>query len=419
MLFTSSETDQTSRSEGATRRTCSSLLPAIPVLRREAHSDPRMRETPDSVLLRVPHPSRRMRRVQMLNCAAFVSLLALALALGSASARAILAQTQAVPFSASAVTIVLPPKLMAAHPATLAVFGVDGKLAPAISVALSDGESVTTDRTGRAHFTAPASAKYLLAQAQGTIAATLIDPASGASEPKSAAVPPFVSLRESFWICGPGLQGDAAADSIAIDSHPALVLAASPECLATIAPPGVAAGPASIDVSAPGVHWIASTTLVSLAFAAPHPALQPTQTGSLAIRVRGSAAKLDLAVENTSPDVLRFVRGDVQQIRTSGGVNNFTAVAVRANRSGDFTFRVRVVPPPDPSIAARYLEAASSFVPPGESSSSQRRQIEKLAHRLSHHPRNIDSERRDLARLLDQAAPGDNRTLLAAAYSAL
>jgi hypothetical protein len=306
---------------------------------------------------------------------------------------------------------------MAAHPATLAVFGVDGKLAVGVRVALSDGESVITDRTGRAHFTAPASAKYLLAQTEETIAATLIDPASGVSEPKSATIPPFVSIRESFWVCGPGLQGDAAADSVTINSHPALVLAASPECLATIAPPGVAAGPASIDVSAPGVHWAASTTFVSLSFEAPHPALQPAQKGRLTVRVHGSNAKLDLVVENTDPDVLRFVRGDVQQVRTSGGANNSASLEVQANRSGDFSFRARVVPPPDPSIASRYLEAAAAFAPPDRA--GQRRQIEKLARRLSHRPRNVDSERRDLARLLDRAAPGDTRTLLAAAYSTL
>ncbi len=324
------------------------------------------------------------------------------------------AQIQAEPFSTAAVTIVLPPKLMAAHPATLAVFGFDGKLVPAISVALSDGESVTTDRTGRAHFTAPAASTFLLAQAEGTTTAALIDPASGASEQKAVTIPPFVSLRETFWVCGPGLQGDATADTIAINSHPALVLAASPECLASIAPPGTPPGPASISVSAPGVHWTASTIFISLDFEAPHPALQPGQKARLVIRAHGSPAKLNLIAENTSPDVLRFVRGDVQQVRTSGGANNFAAVEVQANRSGKFTFRARIVPPPDPAIAARYLQAAATYATRG-----QRRQIQKIAARLSRRPRNVQAERRALARILAQSIPGDFRTLLAAAYSAL
>lgn len=321
---------------------------------------------------------------------------------------------QAAPFATSAVTIVLPPKLMAAHPATLAVFGLDGKLAPGISVALSDGESVTTNRTGRAHFTASATAGFVFAQAEGATAVALIDPAAGASEPHSVALPPFVSLRESFWVCGSGLQGDARADAVTIDAHPALVLAASPECLATIAPPGTAPGTAAISVSAPGVHWGASTTFVALEFEAPQPALLPGRKGRLTVRAQGSPAKLNLVVENTSPDVLRFVRGDVQAARTSGGADNSASIQIETIRSGKFSFHARIVPPPDPAIAARYLLAAAPLASP-----AQRRQVEKLAARLAHRPHSVESERRDLARILGQAVPGDFRALLAAAYSAL
>jgi hypothetical protein len=361
---------------------------------------------------RVPNPSRFSRKMWIFS---FVALSCLIVrTTRSCLAYPDPAQLQASPFSTTAVSIILPPKLMAAHPATLAVFGFDGKLAPAISVALSDGESVVTDRTGRAHFTAPATAMFLLAQAEGTTASALIDPASGASEQKSVSIPPFVSLRESFWLCGPGLQGDATADTVAVNSHPALVLAASPECLASIAPAGTAPGPASIAVSAPGVHWTARTIFVSLEFDAPHPMLKPGQKGGLIVRAHGSAAKMNLIVENTSPDVLRFVRGDVQQVRTSGGADNFAAVEVQANRSGKFTFRARIVPPPDPLIAARFLQAATTYATRG-----QRRQIQKIAARLSRRPRKVQSERRALARILAQSIPGEFRTLLAAAYSSL
>jgi hypothetical protein len=343
-------------------------------------------------------------------------LLAAAVAGGAAcaGARPGRAQMQAVPFTTPAVTIVLPPKLMAAHPATLAVFGVDGKLAPGISVDLSDGESVTTDRTGRAHFTAPAKATFLLAHAEGTTVAALIDPAAGASEPRAVALPPVVSLRENIWMCAPGLQGDATADTVKINGRAALVAAASPECVVALPPPGTAPGPASISLSAPGVHWTASTTLVSLAFEAPHPALQPGQKGRLTVRVRGSAAKLDLVVENTNPDVLQFVRGDVQEVRTSGGESNSASMEVRAERSGDFSFRARIIPPPDPALAARYLLAAAPYA-----SRKVRSKLEKLARRLAHRPRNVEPERKDIARILNESAPGDFSTLLSAAYSAL
>lgn len=355
-----------------------------------------------------------LRRVRILYFAAFASLLAISFTAGSAIAHPRRAQMRAVPFATSTFVLVLPPKLMAAHPATLAVFGMDGKLVPGVSVDLSDGESVTTDRTGRAHFTAPAIAKYLLARAGDTTAAALIDPAVGASEPQSVTAPPFVSLRESFWLCGPSLQGDATADGVTIDAHRALVLAASPECLATIAPPGIAPGPAQIDVTAPGVHWTASTVFVSLEFAAPRPALQPGQKGRLTVIAHGSTAKLSLIVENTSPDMLRFLGGDVQQVRTSGGANNLATIQAQAIRSGTFSFHARIVPPSDPAIAARYLQAALPFA-----SRDQRRQVEKLAARLGRRPRNVDSERREIARILADGVPGDFRNLLLAANSAL
>jgi hypothetical protein len=322
-------------------------------------------------------------------------------------------QVHTLSFTTPAVTIVLPPRLMAAHPATLAVFGPQGKLAPDVRVDLSDGESIQTDGTGRARFTAPANATFLLARAEGTTAATLIDPASGASE-QSVSVPPVVSLRESFWLCGPGLQGDASADHVSINGHASLVVAASPECLAVLAPPGSPPGKAAITVSAPGENWSASATFVAPQFEAPHPTLLPEHKGRITIRVHGSGAKLDLVVENTSPDVLRFLRGDVEEVRTSGGANNSAWIAVQAIRSGDFSFRARIIPAPAPEIAARYLLAAAPYGEP-----KKRREVNKLAGRLAHPPHNIDSERRELVSILNQSAPGDFRTLLSAAYSAL
>ncbi|MGH9561839.1 MAG: hypothetical protein ACRD3S_10320, partial [Terracidiphilus sp.] len=90
-------------------------------------------------------------------------------------------------------------------------------------------------------------------------------------------------------------------------------------------------------------------------------------------------------------------------------------IEVQAIRSGYFSFHARIIPPPDASLASRYLKVAAPFAP----SRDARRNVEKLAQRLSRHPRNVDSARRELARLLDQTIPGEFRTLLAAAYSAL
>src|SRR5262245_18756053 len=80
------------------------------------------------------------------------------------------------------VTIVLPPRLSAGAPATLAVLGFDGHLAPNVTVQIGSvghvDQYVTTDATGRAAFTTPGAAAgggALIAQAAGSSAAALID----------------------------------------------------------------------------------------------------------------------------------------------------------------------------------------------------------------------------------------------------
>ena len=69
------------------------------------------------------------------------------------------AHPQSSPSTTWAVTIVLPPKLLADRPATLAVLGVDGRLAEGVIVDLGSHSGievrVKTDKTGRAVFLAP------------------------------------------------------------------------------------------------------------------------------------------------------------------------------------------------------------------------------------------------------------------------
>lgn len=311
-------------------------------------------------------------------------------------------------------TIVLPPKLMAAHPATLAVLGVDGKLAPGVRVELSDGQSVTTDRTGRAIFNVPASGEYLIARGSGTSAAALIDPAIAESEPKAASMPPIVSLHDRFWMCGSGLRGRADEDSVAINGQAAAVLAASPVCLVAFAPPATKPGEANVFVQAPGVQWSAKTTLMSLEFTASNPALKPGEKGHLAIYARGSDQKIGIIAQNQTPEVLRFLRGDTQELLTSGGSENSATVAIQAISSGDFSFSARLLPAQDAEIAGRYLQAAGAIAP-----KDLQRRISDLARRVAQHPRDTGKFRNELDRLATTTMAGDLRTLLEAAQAAL
>src|ERR1700689_5279539 len=70
--------------------------------------------------------------------------------------------------SPSARTIILPPKMIAGAPATLAVLDSAGRLLPNVAVELSSGKKVTTDATGRAMFAAPAEAGKVTAKISGS-----------------------------------------------------------------------------------------------------------------------------------------------------------------------------------------------------------------------------------------------------------
>ena len=323
-------------------------------------------------------------------------------------------QERANPLTTWTVTVVLPPKLMAGHPATLAVLGVDGKLAPGVRVDLSDGESLTTDRTGRAVFTVPAAGDYLLVKGSGASAAALIDPAVAESEPKAITLPPVVSTQDRFWICGAGLRGEADANTVKINGKTALVMAASPTCLVALAAPETKPGPALLSIEAPGVQWSATTTLVSLEFEPPSPALKPGARGQLAVRVRGSNLKLGIAVQNRTPGVLRFARGDVQELVTNGGAQNLATIRVQALTSGDFSFGASLLPARDAGSAARYLRAAAALAP-----QELQREIGEMARDVERRPRDVEKQRAELRRISQGTIAGDFRTLLDAALAAL
>ncbi len=67
------------------------------------------------------------------------------------------------------------------------------------------------------------------------------------------------------------------------------------------------------------------------------------------VRVQGSEQRLHLVVENETPGVLRFLSGDLQEVVTGGGPQNFALLKVETIRAGDFSFHARLLPAPDPA----------------------------------------------------------------------
>jgi len=314
----------------------------------------------------------------------------------------------------SAVTLVLPPEVIAGRPFTLAALGPDGRLAPGVTVRLEPDQQVTTDQTGRALFTAPASGNVLFARASGISVAVLLDPPLALATSLALRVAPVLSLRDRFSLCGAAFDGRADANRVRINGQPALVLAASSKCLVVLPGPKATPGSANVSIETGTAQWAATTELVSLEFDSPNPPLLPDKQSQVRLRVRGSEQKLHIVVENESPGVLRFLRGDTQQVVTSGGPENFAALKVKAIRTGDFSFRARLLTSPDAGAARRYLDAAAPLASPDLQSKLQR-----LAKRLSGSARDSEGVRRTVCSLAAATTPDDLRTLLDAACATL
>src|SRR5579872_7568579 len=98
--------------------------------------------------------------------ALWTKLLVLWLAAATAMTGVVRAQVSAPKTSPQ--SIVLPLELVSGRPATLAVLLADGRIAAGVKLVLSNGEVVTTDESGRAHFLGPPDARILIARILGT-----------------------------------------------------------------------------------------------------------------------------------------------------------------------------------------------------------------------------------------------------------
>ena len=311
------------------------------------------------------------------------------------------------------VTIVLPPKVIAGSSATLAILGADGRLAPNVSVMIGEGQSLKTDATGRAFFTAPTTPGVLFAEASGALAVALVDEPASANvqaAKKELAVAPVISLRDRFPICGGGFRGDADANRVTMNDDRALVVASSPECLLVLPSPRAVPGIANLTVNSAGVQRTATTTLVSLQFEAPQTAPVPGQRSELTVHVEGSGVPLDLTIQNETPGVLEFLKGDTQEVRTTGGSRNIAQVQISAIRSGDYSFNAKLIPSPDIQAAERYLRAAVPLAP-----KALQHRVNDAAGRVATHPKDREKVRQDLEKMISTTIPGRFRTLLEAA----
>jgi hypothetical protein len=314
----------------------------------------------------------------------------------------------------ASVTIVLPPRLVAGQPATLAVLLSDGKLAREVDVDLGPDVRVRTDPVGRAYFTVPSGAKYLVAKSGASSAAALVDRQAPPVTAESVTVAGTVPLQDSFPICGGGFRGDAESNRVTLGGERALVLAASPECLVVLGSPQTTPGATALSVEAPAGRWDSETTLVSLRNEPPLPSLVAQKKSRLALLVDGTSEPLLIRIQNKTPEILRFLKGDNQVLRTSGGTRNEAAIEVVAIRAGDYSFSARFIAPADPADAEAYLNAAAPLA-----DENLARRLKKLSDELKRHPHTSQKAVTKLDTILKTTVSGDLRTLLVAARESL
>lgn len=317
-------------------------------------------------------------------------------------------------------TIVLPLELMAAQPATLAVLKANGHVASGVKVVLSNGEGVTTDESGRAHFLAPPDAGLMFARIPGAEvreAADVLPQGSSSGSLQVTRIPKFISPESRFAIRGSGFQGDADRNRVEIGEKALLVLASSPVELIVIPPVGALPGPADL-VTAEGTTEVAvPITLVDVASDASDVQIHRGKKVTIVLRARGTSESLDLEVRSLSPRVAQFARGDEVRVRTTGGSDNSAMIQLKGLSAGPFSFAVSLEDTSatiDSPVARNFLEAAREIAPPDAAN-----RVEAILKELQGDTVDAAKLRNEVQSIPSQNEPSDFQALIRCALQAL
>ena len=320
-------------------------------------------------------------------------------------------------------TIVLPHKLAAGEPATLAVLDATGRLVPQAVVAFTGGEHVVTDATGRVAFAAPDAPGVLRAHlpatgasASTTVFAPLLNPPDGV---QVAECPRVISLTDRFAVTGFGFRGEADGNRTLLGGQPALVLAASPVALVLLPGPRASPGATELLIEAGGRSpGPVPVTLVSLEITSPGKRLAQGEKGKLTVRVRGTDQKLQVEARNQTPEVVELSGGNVQRVISSGGSSNVAEIELEGVRPGDFSVSARLVPVasglPDVEAVRRQLQAARQLA-----TGDWRKRVDHLLERLDRDAQDVAGVRDELEKLLAIQPPGEFGRLVEAAWREL
>ena len=290
--------------------------------------------------------SPTMRVMKLRNVGTFGISWAVCVAVALATVPAICAQQ--APSAKNARILLVPRKVISGDRATLAVLDVNGRLTPGVTVAFSNGDRVTTNRTGRGLFVAPLTPGVLYATIQGrpgrvqtvVAAATQVK-----NDPAIVQAPHFASLSDRFELQGRGFCGDADKNLVQVNGQTALVLASSSESITVLPPDELRAGVADITVACNrGSAAAARVTFLSLALEADHSPMQPGQKRTLTVRIGGSVEPVRLEARNLAPAIAELAGGNPVQAVSSGGAENLAVFPLTGKQNGNILVSIRLMP---------------------------------------------------------------------------
>ncbi|HEV2297754.1 MAG TPA: hypothetical protein VGR72_04475 [Candidatus Acidoferrales bacterium] len=313
--------------------------------------------------------------------------------------------------------IILPLELVAGRPATLGVLTPNGRVEADAKILLSNGDTLITDESGRAHFLAPAKSGILYAHVQGTeiSAASDVRPGEGAADLQVKAVPRLTRMEGQLRIRGSSFEGDADRNQVRLGRERAFVLAASPVELVILPPPVSKPGAARLDLEADA--QIISTQVTLIQVEATPQNILPEKKMKIAIHVFGTEESVRLELHNISPEIVAFAHGNNIGLRTSGGRDNTAKIQAKGLRTGEFSFSIRLAPEFQTEgipVACDFLDAAMKMTPAAE-----KNLFENVLRKLKKQKPNVSAVRRELQRLTPVGHSRDSAALIFAAQEAL
>jgi len=327
--------------------------------------------------------------------------------------------------------IILPSKVVAGAPSTLAVLDSQGRLLPNVAVELPGGQKVTTDVTGRALFRATGVPGTLTAKISGTAISVSTNvvasedssqqagSGSGSGGVKIGSYPQVMAIHDRFTLEGSGFQGAADMNHVYLNDDPCLVVASSPVSLVVLPGPRVAVGDINLHITVAGMDaGNFPVSAVMLEFSGPAEAVNAGSSGKLILHAHGSALPLLLEVRNGSPQVIQLSKGNVQRIKTSGGEENIAPVEVKFVTGGNYSVSARLISAdagqPDLESARRRLAEARKIA-----SGDWPGRIDQVLLKIDQAPRDLPQIRAELRSMLNDKPAAPLASLLDSAWREL